>query len=111
MIVLDVIFRSASGKSILDKKPSEKANELSQYSTTKETQEEAVRLLVGMGFKLVGPASQFGTSIIGSHKLVKDIFGDEPFCIPESMSMVIEAVGLPPEVEYYKKARARLRLT
>jgi len=102
MIVLDVIFRSASGKSILNKKPSEKGNELSQYSATRATQEKVVKSLKKLGFKLVGPVSPYGISIIGSPNIVKSVFGDEPFRIPESLSTVIEAVRIPPEVEFYK---------
>ncbi|HII79620.1 MAG TPA: hypothetical protein HA261_04295 [Methanosarcina sp.] len=102
MIIVDVIFRSATGESILLKEPSEDRN-FTRYAATKETQDEAVKALTGLGFELVGPPSQYGVSISGPSQLVHEVFGDEPFTVPRSLAKWVEAVRIPPPVEFYGK--------
>lgn len=102
-MILDVIFRSATGESILQKEPSEDRN-FTRYAATKETKDEAIKALRGLGFELVGPSSQYGVSISGSPQLVHKVFGDEPLSVPKSLAKWIEAVRIPPPVEFYGKS-------
>lgn len=103
MMVVDIIFRSATGESILQKEPSED-RDFTRYAATKETQDEAIKALRGLGFELVGPPSQYGVSISGSPELVHKIFGDEPLSVPKSLTKWVEAVRIPPRVEFYGKS-------
>lgn len=101
--ILDVIFRSATGRSILEKKPSETDRDLASYAATKEAQDKAVEALRRLGFELAGPPSQYGVSIVGSPQLVREVFGEEPLRVPEFLTKWIEAVRIPPPVELYGK--------
>lgn len=100
MSIVDVIFRSATGESIFQKELSEDRN-FARYAATKETRDEAIKALTGLGFELVGPPSQYGVSISGPSQLVHDVFGNEPFAVPEFLAKWVEAVRMPPPVEFY----------
>lgn len=95
-----MLFRSASGKSLLERKQELTAEDLSQYAATKETAEQAVESLRKLGFDIVGPAGPFGVSITGSWELVHEIFGDE-LNVPASLKDSISAIRVPPPVEFY----------
>lgn len=101
--ILDVIFRSATGRSILEKMPSETDRDLTIYAATKETQDKAVEALCRLGFELAGPQSQYGVSIISSPQLVREVFGEEPLRVPKFLAKWIEAVRIPPPVGLYGK--------
>lgn len=102
-MLLDVIFRSATGRSILKEKPSETDRDFTHYAATKETQDEAVKALRKLDFELAGPPSPYGVSIIGSLQLVRKVFGEEPFSVPRFLAKWIEAVRIPPPGEFYGK--------
>lgn len=99
-IILDVLFRSASGRSLLESEKELTVEELSQYSVKEETREQALRALGELGFEIVGPASPFGVSITGSPELVKKMFGEE-LEVPVSLRQWVESVRMPPPVEFY----------
>ncbi len=99
-VILDVLFCSASGKSLLERTQELAEEDLSQYAATKETAEQAVEALRRLGFDIVGPAGPFGVSITGSWELVHEIFGDE-LTIPASLMDFVSAIRVPPPVEFY----------
>lgn len=104
-ILLDVIFQSATGRSILEKMPSETDRDLAIYAATKETQDEAVDVLRRLGFELAGPPSQYGVSIVSSPRLMREVFGEEPLSVPKFLAKWIEAVRIPHPVKLYGKDR------
>lgn len=103
MMLLDVVFKSATGRSILEEKPSETDRDFTRYAATKETQDEAIKALRKLGFELAGPPSPYGVSIIGPPQLIRQVFGEEPFSVPKFLAKWIEAVRIPPPGEFYGK--------
>jgi len=102
LVLLEVLFRSASGDSILEHETTSSSRDFSRYEASKETQKEAVKALEKLGFKIIGPASPYGVSISGSEKLVEDVFGKEPFKIPRELERWIEQVRIPPPGKFFK---------
>jgi len=98
--ILDVLFRSDTGKSLLECEQELTVEDLSQYSATEQTREQALRILSELGFEFVSPPTPFGVSIVGPQELVRKVFGDA-LTVPLSLKKWIEAVRIPPPVEFY----------
>lgn len=104
-VVVDVLFRSASGSSLLEKAPKIEDRDLALYAATEETREQAVQVLRQLGFDIVGPATAFGVSISGSPQLVREVFGEGELQVPDSLARWVEAARIPPKGEFYSDHR------
>jgi hypothetical protein len=100
IILVDLVFRTVSGKSLSAKSPGIKANELEQYEASKETQELAIKELKRLGFRIV-VANSRGLSVSGSRNLVQKTFGSGKLKIPESLAQYIETATRQPKGEFY----------
>ncbi len=100
-ILVEITFRSASGKSIQSKPPGTPPNDLPQYQATQETRERAAIELQRLGFTVVGPVSPFGISVRGSRELVKLVFGTTELSVPPSLAPYVESIRIPPRGEFY----------
>jgi hypothetical protein len=72
------------------------ASNLAQYAATEETRSSAIAALEALGFRLIGPPSQFGVMIAGPRSLVEKVFGQNEPLVPPSLSSWIESVTRPP---------------
>ena len=100
-MVIDIVFRSASGRSILDAQTKISEQDLATYAATKETQINAANALENIGFQIVGSPTAFGVSALGSLELVQQVFGEGELQVPESLSEWVEAVRISPPGEFY----------
>jgi hypothetical protein len=105
VVVVDLVFRSASGRSLSEKEPGLTAKDLADYQATEETQERAVRALRELGFDIVGPPSPYGVTISGPAELVRESFGEAQLHVPDALSPFIESARVPPRGEYYKRPK------
>ncbi len=99
--VIDLVFRSASGKSLSQQSPGISSEELRHYSASDSTKETAVRLLRQMGFEIVGAPSSFGVTISGPSELVREVFGTAEPKIPEALTPYVESARIPPPVKFF----------
>jgi hypothetical protein len=100
-VIVDIVFRSASGDSLLDKKPGTAPSDPARYAATEETREQALKALRQLGFAIVGPATDFGVSIQGAAHLVQEVFGEGELLVPDALAPWIEAARIPPPGEFY----------
>ena len=100
-IVIDLVFCSASGRSILDAQGKINSRDLDAYAATEKTRTNAVDALKQLGFEIVGSPTVFGVSVLGSLELVQQVFGEGELQVPESLSEWIETVRIPPSGEFY----------
>ncbi len=100
VILVDLVFRTVSGKSLCEKTPGIKSNELEQYEASEETQKLAVKELKRLGFRIVVSNSR-GATVSGSRNLVQKTFGRVELKIPESLVKYIEAATIQPPGEFY----------
>ncbi|BBO16607.1 conserved hypothetical protein [Candidatus Brocadia pituitae] len=101
--IIDVMFRSASGLSLSDRRPGIKEQDISLYVATEETKKQAVLALRQLGFEIIGPATNFGVSISSSPQLIREVFGEGELKVPKSLVKWIESVRIPPPGEFYSK--------
>ena len=101
LVIVDVVFRSASGRSLLEKPSGLEEQDLALYAATEETREQAVQALQNLGFDIVGPATAFGVSISGPARLVHEVFGEVELTVPASLAQWIEGARIPPPGEFY----------
>jgi hypothetical protein len=95
-IILDVAFVCPSGRSQRTRPPGRlTANDLEQYAASDETRRSAITELQSLGFRLVGPPSQFGVTIAGPRSIVERVFGTENLLVPPLLSNWIEDVTRP----------------
>ena len=100
-VLVDLVFQSASGRSVSEETSAIEAKNLSSYAATKEMQEQALQELRKLGFRIVGPATAFGVSVSASRHLVRRIFGEGELEVPDSLARWISAARIPPPGEYY----------
>jgi hypothetical protein len=100
-VIVDVVFRSASGRSLLEDERKMEVRDFALYAATEETRKQALQELRRLGFEIVGPATVFGVSVSGSLQLVREVFGEGELTVPDSLTRWIEAVRIPPRGEYY----------
>ncbi len=102
-ILVDVVFRSASGQTLTNVEPSVLRKDLNAYAASEETREKAVAILRDLGFTIVGPATAFGVTVSGSPDLVEATFGGRsgPLDIPEPLRPWVESARIPPPGEFY----------
>jgi hypothetical protein len=102
-VIVDIIFRSESGRSLRDRPAGVGGKDLSPYEATEETRQRAVRELCGLGFKIVGQATSFGVTISGPSRLVRNVFGEGELRVPSSLLSWIESARIPPPGEFYER--------
>jgi hypothetical protein len=98
-VQLDVVLRSASGQSILDKAPGDNRDLAQRFTASKETQAQALRALTELGFEILA-ATPLGVSIAGPAQLVRRVFGKDEPVVPPSLKPWIDAVRFPPRGTY-----------
>jgi hypothetical protein len=76
--------------------------DLRVYEANLETMKAAVRVLDSLGFRLVGPPSRSGLSIIGSPALVRKVFGEGEPTVPSELIPYVESVKIPSRGEFYQ---------
>lgn len=99
-IIIDVVFRSVSGRSLAEKTIDEPID-LEAYAASREVQDRAVHALEDLGFELVGSATQFGVTVKGSRKLVETIFGAGSPEVPETLTAWIDSARYPQRGSYF----------
>ncbi len=99
-VILDLVFRSP-GRLSSRGSNGITLDELERFSAPMEVREQAVKELRAMGFEIVGGPTPFGVSISGPSWLVKKVFGAGSPRVPDQLSKWIEAVRIPPEVDFY----------
>jgi len=99
--VLEVAFVSSSGRS-QDSRPLGHltTGNLGHYAATEETRNSAIAELKALGFRLIGPPSQFGVTIAGPRPLVSKVFGEDELRVPPSLSSWIDNVIRPPPARF-----------
>jgi len=102
LVLVDLVFRPATGHSLSEETSAIKAKDLSAYAATKEIQEHALQELRHLGFTIVGPATAFGVTVSASHQLVQQVFGEGELKVPDSLASWISAARIPPSGEYYR---------
>ena len=93
-VQVDVVFRSASGKSILNKKPGEDHCLEKEFGATEETKQKALGALRELGFETIA-ATSLGASVAASPELVRRVFGEYDLSVPPTLDSWIEAVRIP----------------
>ena len=105
-VIVDVVFRSASGRSLLENGGKMGVRDFALYAATEETRKQALQELWRLGFEVVGPATALGVSVSGSLQLVREVFGEGELTVPDSLTRWIEAARIPPRGEYYNDQEA-----
>jgi hypothetical protein len=101
--LIDITFRSVSGKSLHDRESKLTKTELADYKATAETRSAAIAALERLGFEVTGAISEFGVSIIGTEENARKVFGslDKPV-VPETLRPWIDKAVIPPAGEFLK---------
>jgi len=103
-VILDVSFRSASGRSLQDSRTGISGSEAGDFGASDETVQEAVQALRTLGFETIGPSTAFGVTIAGSLEAVRAAFGADQLVVPESLAQWIESVRIPPAAKFFGDA-------
>jgi len=98
-IQLDLVLRSASGESLLDKAPGDNQDLLERFAASPETQTRALEALRELGFEILA-ATPLGVSIAGPALLIRQVFGADELVVPPSLEPWIEAVRRPPPATF-----------
>ena len=97
-IGIELILRSASGRSILEKTTEE--HETSHYSASPKTVNNTLRVLRKIGFNIV-TYSENWVYVKGKKELVQKVFGDKVLKVPTSLQKWVEDVRFPTKVDFF----------
>ena len=100
-ILVNITFRSVSGKSLHDSQRKLTKEELSDYIASEETRSLAIEALENMGFEVTDAISEFGASITGTKEKIENVFGDiDKLVVPKSLSQWIDKAIIPSPGEF-----------
>lgn len=102
-ILIDLTFRSVSGKSLYDLPGAVSKEKLADYRASEKTRSSAIELLQSMGFEITGAISEFGVSVTSTKENVRKVFGSlDELVIPDALSPWIDKAVIPPPGEFFE---------